>query len=195
MSEERPAIFLLCLALAAAILAGCSSKVTLISFGAEKRDFEQWVNYSPPRGAEQPLETSVLEAARDHFSISEGGYDILYVASDAGTQVVAVVEQLQEGADLLAQRQVVRYRVADGKIAGKSSAALEVFPDVQFERAVILTARKAGSLNPVTLYEGDQLSVSMASRVLNRCAAVVKIYDREFSSSTPLAEKVVNFCH
>ncbi|MBJ6750005.1 hypothetical protein [Geomonas anaerohicana] len=193
MSSPKPVRMLSCLAFTSAVLAGCFEHLDIGGLG--KYGAARWVRYRPAREAQQPQEKSVLDAARDYCTIAAEGVDVMYVKSDAGCQQVAVVERVRDGSDWSAPRRVVRYWVEKGKIAGMCSETVEVFPDIQFERAVITTAQKAGTLDPVTLYDGGDLQVSMSSRRLDGCTVLVMIYDKDFSSREPLAVKVVNFCH
>ncbi|MBU5613604.1 hypothetical protein [Geomonas azotofigens] len=183
-----------CFAMTSALLAGCPENFTLISRGIEGRSPCEWVKFTPPKDPDKPQEIAALEAAQGLCTISRDGVDAMYVNSDAGCQLVAVVEQAHEGADWLTPRRVVRYRVEGGKIVARTVPSVEVFPDVQFERAVILTAHKANSLDPVTLYEGGKLRVSMTARPLSRCSATVRIFDQDLNDRRPVAEKVVDFC-
>ena len=196
MSKQRSFPMLFCLLFFPFMLAGCLGEYRLVSFGIEGRgSVSQWPTYSPPRDAEQPLEVAVLEAAEGYRTVPFGDFDVMFVDQQKGAKIVAVVERLKEGCDFFDERHVTRYKIVGGKIAAQSPVTVEMFPDLQFERACIISARKAKSPDPVMLYESEAKSLTLAGRLVGNCLAVVKIYESGDKTREPLAEKRVPLCY
>jgi hypothetical protein len=177
------------LALSCQTLSGCSGSL----LGLEGRQ-GGWIVSSPPRGPQDYLEDAVIKAALTGEKNSWKDSDIYPVTCDKVACYIAVIGKTPE-ADRFAEKQVVRYRIKGGKIAAKTGETYEIFPDVEFERAVLLTAVRTRGDDPVTLYDDKDHSVALAGRLIGECTVEVSVFEADLAGNgQPIAVKKVTGC-
>ena len=173
-----------------AALSGCSG-AALVAMGVPRNNV--WSVLAEARAPEGPVEEAVVQAALTRQNVAVEDSDCFFIYADRSGQFVDVVEHPVDNSRM-ALKSVTRYRVGDGKIAAHTEPVVEIFPDVEFERAVLRCAAMARGANSVLLYDDDIQPVSMASRPLGICAAEVRIYEGNKEGRKPMAKRIVNFC-
>jgi hypothetical protein len=176
-----------------ALLCGCTGKHEIVSAGLAGYTLKEWVEFSPPRPPQNPLEVSVLKAASTRRTVAGRDADIYFVVEEPPALYVAVVGKTANPYRF-AEKDVTRYRVIGGKIAAKAPKKSEIFPDVEFERAVLRAASMAGGDDTVLLYDDTIHPVSLYSELAGKCAVKVSVFDAGVTGGKPLATKIVNRC-
>jgi hypothetical protein len=176
-----------------ATLSGCTVKQELTGEGLSAYVLKEWVEFSPARPPQNPQEVSVVKAALTRNNLAWKNADIYFVAAEAPALYVTVVGKTANPYRF-AEKDVTRYRIIDGKIEAKAPQKKEIFPDLEFERAVLRAATMAGGDDTVLLYDDSIHPVSLYSERAGRCAVKVRVFDTGVTGGEPLATKVVNRC-
>jgi hypothetical protein len=71
---------------------------------------------------------------------------------------------------------------------------MEPFPDVEFEKAIMIAAQKAVNGSSVVPYHDAIQPVTLRGTGLGNCAAKVKVLNGFDSDGKTLFERIVNFC-
>jgi len=183
---------LLAAALCLATLSGCAENFKLVQFGITTIE-NGWYIMPIPRGPRTPVEEAVIKVAGTRRNAQVDNVDVLLIVSDGVMRYVDAVEK-SEDPDWFVEKTITRYIVVDGKIAAKGETQSEIFPSVEFERAVLRDATLARSMMPVLSYDDGLRSVTMSSRPDTICSAKVRIFETGQADRTPKAVKLVNFC-
>jgi hypothetical protein len=188
---ERKTLRVAVLVIAGAILSGCKGEI--FSAGLASYSLKYWGEFSPPRSPQNPLEVSVVKVALTRRNMAWKDADIYFVAGEPPALYVAVVGKTANPYRF-AEKEVTRYRVIDGKIAAKAPKTMEIFPDLEFERAVLRAATMAGGDDTVLLYDDSIHPVSLHSEQAGSCAVKVLVFDTGVTGGKPMATKMVNRC-
>lgn len=177
-------------------LAGCTGDLRLISFSQEALVDErsQWRYEKKTATLRNRAEELAVQAAAVRKQLNEADLAAAYLGNDGKYQLVAVVEGSAAAVDRFAPKKVTRYRILAGRVYAVAGPSMEPFPDAEFEKAVIIAARKAVGGTSVVPYDDGVHAVTLRGSGLGACAATVKVLDGYDSAGATLFETTVDFC-
>jgi hypothetical protein len=158
----------------------------------------QWKHGNQSRLPQNELERLAVKVASSHRPVVDGKIQILYVSDDKSGILVAAVEDISSDHDVYSMKKVTRFLILSDRVYAWMEPSLEPFPDVLFERSVILAAKGAladGVKSIMVLLDWSE-PVTLKATVSNRCLIEVTAY-RTDSMGRPgneVCEKIVNMC-
>lgn len=175
------------------VLPGCG--ISLISYGSLGEGYGAWTEYKVHQSPASKEEDAIVQAALTKAPVPVGESTAFYLMTLAPYEYVALVGKApDEEAGRYAEKPVTRYRVLGKRIVARMDTAMEVFPDLEFEKGILLTAAKAKTVDRVLLYRDGVNSVTMNGTPLGDCAASVAIYGSDQTGGDPLFKKYINVC-
>ena len=182
-------------------MSGCCGEYQLIAtFNRHSEELPDNLNWKKERELRLPqneLEESVVMVAARQQAWGNGKTMIVYVTHDDKDTLVDVVEDISNSTNRFEPKKVVRYIVQSGRIKATMGPSIEPFPDVSFERSVLVTIQRAiaeGGWSVVPILNWIE-PVTLKGTVLGRCNVEVKIFRTEYGGPGELiCTKSMNPC-
>lgn len=180
-----------------AVVSGCTDNWQLIGYGPEfaarNEAPDGWHLFKNGRQPSGGVEEAVVRVAQTRQPQEVAGSDVIFIMKDRAFNYVYVVEK-DGDASWLSRKTYTRYVVASSLIVAKSDRVTEFLGDADFERAVLIDAGKAESMDPVMIYDDKVHPMSISSKPVGPCAADVRVFPPDQVVGMPLAHKVVHYC-